>query len=71
MASLLESGFLREADERWEMSGPLPQMAVPTSLQASLASRLDRLSPVREVAQVGAALGREFDFDLFAAEAQF
>ncbi|TIW61020.1 MAG: hypothetical protein E5V49_13080 [Mesorhizobium sp.] len=65
--SLLESGFLKDAGERWELSGLLPQMAVPTSLQASLASRLDRLAPVREVAQIGAALGREFEFDLLAA----
>jgi class 3 adenylate cyclase/tetratricopeptide (TPR) repeat protein len=69
--SLLESGFLKEAGERWELTGRLPQMAVPTSLQASLASRLDRLAPVREVAQIGAALGREFDFDLLAAIAPY
>ena len=69
--SLLESGFLKEADERWELAGPLPQMAVPTSLQASLISRLDRLAPAREVAQIGAALGREFDFELLAAMAPY
>ena len=67
--SLLESGFLRASNGRWELDGPLPQMAVPTSLQASLVSRLDRLAPVREIAQIGAALGREFDFDLLAAVA--
>jgi class 3 adenylate cyclase len=69
--SLLESGVLKEGDERWALTGPLPQLAVPTSLQASLASRLDRLAPIREVAQIGAALGREFDFDLLAAIAPY
>jgi class 3 adenylate cyclase len=69
--SLLESGFLTASNSHWELAGPLPQMAVPSSLQASLASRLDRLAPVREVAQIGAALGREFDFDLLAAIAPF
>ena len=39
---------------------PFPALAVPASLHASLMARLDRLGPAREVAQIGAAIGREF-----------
>ena len=58
--AVLESGALREEADRWVLEGPLPQLAVPASLQASLVARLDRLSSVREVAQAGAVIGREF-----------
>jgi tetratricopeptide (TPR) repeat protein len=44
-------------------------VAIPSSLQASLLARLDRLAPVKEVAQIGAAIGREFAYDLLAAVA--
>jgi class 3 adenylate cyclase/predicted ATPase len=46
---------------------PTPVVAVPASLQASLLSRLDRLGPAKDVAQVGAAIGREFPHLLLAA----
>ena len=46
---------------------PHPALAVPASLQASLIARLDRLGPAKEVAQVGAAIGREFSHALLAA----
>src|SRR5499427_1344767 len=46
---------------------PLPSLAVPASLHASLMARLDRLGPAREVAQIGAAIGREFSHALLAA----
>ena len=39
---------------------PAPALAVPASLQASLMARLDRLGPAKEIAQIGAAIGREF-----------
>ena len=65
--AVLESGFLREEDGRYVLGGPLPPLAVPTTLQDSLTARLDRLAPVREVAQVGAAIGREFPYELLAA----
>jgi predicted ATPase len=45
-------------------------LAIPASLQASLLARLDRLAPVREVAQIGAALGRQFSHELIAAVAR-
>ena len=47
--------------------GPAPVVAVPASLQASLMSRLDRLGPAKNVAQVGAAIGRAFPHMLLAA----
>jgi predicted ATPase len=46
---------------------PSPTLAVPASLQASLMARLDRLGPAKEVAQIGAAIGREFSHALLAA----
>jgi predicted ATPase len=42
-------------------------MAIPTTLRDSLMARLERLSPVKEVAQIGSAIGREFSYDLLAA----
>lgn len=65
--AVLEGGLLREEADRYVLDGPLPALAVPTTLQASLLARLDRLVPVREVAQAGATIGREFGYDLVAA----
>ena len=49
---------------------PSPMLAVPASLHASLMARLDRLGPAKEVAQIGAAIGREFSHALLAAVAR-
>jgi class 3 adenylate cyclase/tetratricopeptide (TPR) repeat protein len=65
--TILESGLLRDAGDRYVLSGPLPQNAIPASLQDSLMARLDRLAPVKEVAQLAATLGRRFTQDLLAA----
>ena len=46
---------------------PSPALAVPSSLHASLMARLDRLGPAKELAQIGAAIGREFSHALLAA----
>jgi class 3 adenylate cyclase len=62
--SVLESGLLREERNRYVLDGALPPFAIPTTLQDSLMARLDRLSSVRRVAQIGAAIGREFPFPL-------
>jgi class 3 adenylate cyclase/predicted ATPase/tRNA A37 threonylcarbamoyladenosine biosynthesis protein TsaE len=48
---------------------PSPALAVPASLHASLMARLDRLGPAKEVAQIGAAIGREFSHALLASVA--
>jgi class 3 adenylate cyclase/predicted ATPase len=60
--SVLESGLLREEVDRYVLDGPLPPLAIPTSLHGSLMARLDRSSPVRHVAQIGAAFGRWFRY---------
>ena len=44
-------------------------MAIPLTLRDSLMARLDRFAPVKEVAQIGAAIGREFSWELIAAVA--
>src|SRR5262249_14607851 len=60
--SVVESGT--RADDREVATGPVPALAIPPTLQASLLSRLDRLPAAREVAQVGAVLGRHFSHEL-------
>jgi predicted ATPase/class 3 adenylate cyclase len=65
--TVLESGFLRERDGQYVLSGPLPLLAIPTTLHDSLLSRLDRLGSARALAQIGAAIGREFPYDLLIA----
>jgi class 3 adenylate cyclase len=67
--TVLESGLLRDAGDHWELAGPLPPLALPSTLHDSLLARLDRLAPVKEIAQIGAALGREFPHVLLAAVA--
>ena len=57
---VLESGLVKEEGEVYHLLGPLPPLAIPTTLQDSLFARLDRLAAAREIAQVGAVLGREF-----------
>jgi class 3 adenylate cyclase/tetratricopeptide (TPR) repeat protein len=66
---VLEVGLLREQDGQYVLERPLPPLAIPTTLQASLTARLDRLSPVREVAQIGAVVGRDFHYELLSAVA--
>jgi class 3 adenylate cyclase/predicted ATPase len=65
--TILESGLLTEHLDQYVLSGPLGEVAVPTTLHDSLMARLDRLGPVKEVAQIAAAIGREFTYDLLAA----
>lgn len=67
--TVLESGLLQERDGRYVLERPLPSFAIPTTLHASLMARLDRLVPVREVAQIGAVAGREFHYELLYAVA--
>ena len=67
--SVVESGVLREAGDHYDVSRPVPLVAIPTSLHASLLARLDRLAPVREVAQIAAVLGRQFSHELISAVA--
>jgi hypothetical protein len=68
--SVMESGILAVAGDRCAVTGPVTPLAIPTTLQASLLARLDRLPETREVAQIGAALGRSFSHELVSAVAQ-
>ena len=65
--SVLESGALREEADRYVLDGALPPFAIPATLHGSLMARLDRLASVRHVAQIGAAIGREFSYALLRA----
>ena len=67
--AVLEAGS-EGAAQRTAAAIPSPALAVPASLQASLMARLDRLGPAKEVAQIGAAIGREFSHALLAAVVQ-
>jgi class 3 adenylate cyclase/predicted ATPase len=64
---LLESGLLEERPDTYELTGPLPPLAIPNTLHDSLMARLDRLATVKGLAQLGATLGREFTYALLAA----
>jgi hypothetical protein len=61
---VLESGLVQEEADRYVLTGPPPPLAIPATLQDSLMARLDRLTTARAVAQLGAVLGREFDYEL-------
>jgi predicted ATPase len=65
--TVLEGGLLREVDDRYVLTGPMRPLAIPSTLHASLLARLDRLASVKDIAQIGAAIGREFSFRLIAA----
>src|SRR5437870_2231200 len=64
---VLESGLLQEGAERYELTGPLPPLAIPATLHDSLMARVDRLATVKSMAQLGATLGREFSYALLQA----
>ena len=64
---MVESGIVAEAGDHFVAAGPKAPLAIPTSLHASLLARLDSLAPAREVAQIGAALGRSFSYELVSA----
>ncbi len=65
--AVLELGLLKEEAGSYALAGPLPLLAIPSTLQDLLMARLDRLAPVREMAQIGSVIGREFSHDLLAA----
>jgi class 3 adenylate cyclase len=67
--AVVESGMLADLGDRYTATKPIPALAIPSTLQASLLARLDRLAPAREVAQIGAALGRQFSHELISAVA--
>jgi class 3 adenylate cyclase/predicted ATPase len=66
---VLESFLVREEEEQYVLTGPLPPLAIPPTLQETLMARLDHLAPGKTVAQVGATVGRDFAYTLLAAVA--
>ncbi|HTZ02275.1 MAG TPA: AAA family ATPase [Xanthobacteraceae bacterium] len=67
--AVLESEQLHEDRDRYVLEQPMQQVSIPTTLQASLMARVDRLGSAREVLQIGSAIGREFSYDVLAAVA--
>lgn len=65
--SILESGLLVDRGDRWELAEPLRPLSIPATLRDSLTARLDRLGTAKEVAQLAAAVGRRFSFQILAA----
>jgi len=65
--TMVESGALEAEGERYVLTVPLSELAIPTSLRDSLVARLDRLGRAKKTAQVAAAIGREFTFELLRA----
>ncbi len=57
---VLESGLLQEQEDRYDLAGPLPPLAIPATLHDALMARLDRLAAAKLVAQLGAVIGRTF-----------
>jgi class 3 adenylate cyclase/DNA-binding response OmpR family regulator/predicted ATPase len=66
---VLESVLLRVAGDRYVINSLSPAPVIPTTLLCSLTARLDRLGPSKEIAQIGAVIGREFSYRLLAAVA--
>jgi class 3 adenylate cyclase/tetratricopeptide (TPR) repeat protein len=70
--TVLEENAWRDAGTHYELEGPFQGITIPDSLQGSLLARLDRLEPsAREIAQIGAVIGREFSQDLLRTVADF
>jgi predicted ATPase len=65
--TILESDYLHEEADRYTLAGSLTELAIPATLQDSLMARLDRLPTIREIAQLGAVLGREFTYEMVQA----
>jgi class 3 adenylate cyclase/tetratricopeptide (TPR) repeat protein len=64
--TVLESGSLELVDGNYRLAGRMQSIEIPASLHDSLMARLDRMAPVKEVAQIAAVIGRQFDEDILA-----
>jgi len=65
--TILGSGVLEARGDTYALTGALAQLHIPETLQDSLMARLDRAPRLREVAQLGSVLGREFAYDMISA----
>ena len=68
--TIIESGAVRLAGDRYELVGAFSDLAVPATLQGSLLARIERASERKDIAQVAAVVGREFSIDIISAVAQ-
>ena len=64
--TVIESELLKDSGSHYTLAGPLPTLAIPNTVHDMLMARLDRLGPVKEVAQTAAVIGREFSHELLA-----
>ena len=67
--AIVSSGIVVANGERFELRGRIADLSIPTTLQSSLMARLDRLGGAKQIAQIGATLGREFSYALIEAVA--
>jgi class 3 adenylate cyclase/tetratricopeptide (TPR) repeat protein len=65
--TVIESGLVSEGEHGYRLVGTVSNIAIPSTLQDSLMARLDRLASVREIAQIGSCIGREFSYELISA----
>ncbi len=65
--TMVGSGLLADRGDHYELTGEFLAPAIPSSLEASLMARLDQLGQAKEVAQIGAVIGREFAYDMVAS----
>ena len=64
--AVLEAEIMVKDTDGYRLEGALPPLAIPATLQDSLMARLDRLAKVKDISQIGAAIGREFSYSLIA-----
>ncbi|MDP6350619.1 MAG: adenylate/guanylate cyclase domain-containing protein [Alphaproteobacteria bacterium] len=67
--TVIESEIVREGDDAYELTGPLTELAIPSTIQDSLMARLDRVAETKNVAQIGSCIGRSVDSDLLSSAA--
>jgi class 3 adenylate cyclase/tetratricopeptide (TPR) repeat protein len=65
--TIIQSGLVVETNDSYRLQGTLAEVTIPSTLRDSLMARLDSAASMREVAQVGACIGRQFSLDLLAA----
>jgi class 3 adenylate cyclase/tetratricopeptide (TPR) repeat protein len=65
--AIVDSDFIAASDDGFELTRPLSGLSIPATLQDLLMARLDRLPSIREVAQLGSILGREFAYEMLQA----
>jgi class 3 adenylate cyclase/tetratricopeptide (TPR) repeat protein len=65
--AILDSDMILEKEGRYELAAPLERLGIPSTLQDSLTSRLDRMQGAKAVAQLAATIGREFTYEMLAA----